>query len=102
FIRTAPKLGHQFIAPVEVLNDCLSPEIESNTQSSSRRQRLASLLAVAALGLLVFLGYELRSHQRPTLPIVAVARFEEGRGDRAPVCSIDLFPPLQRPKTALP
>ena len=81
YIRTVPKQGYQFIAPIR--------EISSNgialatTNAGAHRPRaLLALLAVviAVVGFSTVYGLRLRHPSRP-LPIVAVVRFDNETGD---------------------
>ncbi len=77
YIRTVPKLGYQFVAPVE-----------SPSRPAPRNRLIVAAVALAACILVGFVGgFELRSRWAPgPLPIVAVARFdnESGNPDLAP------------------
>src|SRR5215510_7096208 len=85
YVRTVPKLGYQFIAPVEVLNSETEAPSRGTELPGARRQRsvLFGGLALAVFSLLAFIaGYELRSHQKPTsVPIIAVVRFDNETGN---------------------
>jgi DNA-binding winged helix-turn-helix (wHTH) protein/TolB-like protein len=83
FIRTIPKRGYQFIAPVQRLNDSMA---KSETSTISRRSTVSKaawasgvllLLALSALG-----GYWARSlAMAKRQPIVAVVRFDNETAD---------------------
>jgi len=84
YIRTIPKLGYQFIAPVEVSGvEALGGTDGIKQKFWRRHQLLFGSLAVAACSLLTFIaGYEWRYHQKPTpLPIIAVLRFDNETGN---------------------
>ena len=83
YIRTIPKLGYQFIAPVEVSGSEAVAGTNGTKQKSRRHQLLVGSLAVAACSLLAFIaGYEWRYHQKPNpLPIIAVLRFDNETGN---------------------
>jgi len=83
YIRTIPKLGYQFIAPVEVSGGEAVAGTDGTKQKSRRHQLLVGSLAVAVCSLLAFIaGYEWRYHQKPKpLPIIAVLRFDNETGN---------------------
>jgi DNA-binding winged helix-turn-helix (wHTH) protein/TolB-like protein len=84
FIRTVPKSGYQFIAPVQCIS-ALPPE--ALQVGAARRETAATrgtplMLAAAALAVVAFLGYRFRSVQSPSrAPILAVLRFDNESGD---------------------
>ncbi len=85
FIRTLPKRGYQFIAPVERLGDTSD---QSDTVSPKRKSPLttapAVCIGVLLLSLALSAGYWLRALQTSKRhPIVAVLRFDNETGDPA-------------------
>ena len=88
YIRTVPKLGYQFIAPAEVIARAEAVD-ESATKSASARpyswRTAPSALVLLLLVALAFVaGYQLRATVRGrSLPIIAVARFDNETGDPA-------------------
>jgi DNA-binding winged helix-turn-helix (wHTH) protein/TolB-like protein len=82
FIRTVPKMGYQFIAPVEIPQ---TPAAEPVAAPPSRVPRWAIPAAAALLigGALVVLA----THPAPRPPTIAVCRFDNQTGDPA----VDLF-----------
>jgi DNA-binding winged helix-turn-helix (wHTH) protein/TolB-like protein len=85
YIRTIPKLGYQFIAPVEAVEDPgrngkpVSPRIDHPARISVQVGIMLLLLALAFVG-----GYRLRLHAKgASMPIVAVARFDNETSDPA-------------------
>jgi DNA-binding winged helix-turn-helix (wHTH) protein/TolB-like protein len=83
YIRTVPKSGYQFIAPIEVVGAGPGTEDTQPKRPDRPRRMLATALAAAALSVLAFIaGYQLRSRQKSrVLPIVAVARFDNETGN---------------------
>lgn len=84
YIRTIPKLGYQFIAPVERIPDSTAQRQEplpAMRGGAARKSLLALLVGLSAV--LVFAaGYSLRAGQKgKQLPIVAVLRFDNETGD---------------------
>lgn len=83
YIRTLPKLGYQFIAPLERV-PAAAPGVERAAPAQSPRQArgvIWMLAAVLLLGLVVAALW-LRSRPAPQPPpIVAVARFDNETGD---------------------
>src|SRR5271167_906641 len=83
YIRTVPKLGYQFIAPVERIPDhsALSKSIPAPPKGSDAR----TLLIVLSVGLFAVLalaaGYSFRNKGSRQLPIVAVLRFDNETGN---------------------
>lgn len=79
YIRTVPKIGYQFIAPVHRLS---APEQEGVRLEHARRatvsRRMAALaVAMAMLAVGAFLTYRFRSAQNANrAPILAVLRFD--------------------------
>jgi DNA-binding winged helix-turn-helix (wHTH) protein/TolB-like protein len=91
YVRTLPKRGYQFIAPVEPIGERIDGNIgerldRTETISTKRKFTLTTAaLICAALVLVTFsasAGYWLRSWQASKrLPIVAVLRFDNETGD---------------------
>lgn len=90
YVRTIPKRGYQFIAPVEQVLlpsvDVIPPSPEQTVEDSGRSRLPAKRWALScALILLVigfYAGYRMRSappSKQP--PIVAIARFDNDTGD---------------------
>lgn len=84
YIRTVPKRGYQFIAPVQIIPtqvpESLKKEAESHSPFTARIAALA--FALIALVTLAFLAYRFRSVQSATQPpILAVLRFDNETGD---------------------
>jgi TolB-like protein len=87
YIRTVPKLGYQFIAPAEAIAPTEKVD-ESSTNGLSPAQRDSWRMPVSALVLLLLVamafvaGYQVRATVRGrSLPIIAVARFDNETGD---------------------
>jgi DNA-binding winged helix-turn-helix (wHTH) protein/TolB-like protein len=89
YVRTLPKKGYEFIYPVEIVG--APPAVQSaepvstEVRPASARSRALALAAVAA-GVFIAVGayVAFRGTQTPsTLPIVAVARFDNETGDAA-------------------
>lgn len=85
YIRTVPKLGYQFIAPVQAVE---APAGNGNPAlpRSARPSRVSVQAAVVLLLLaLAFVGgYQLRVHaKRASMPIIVVARFDNETTDPA-------------------
>jgi len=84
YIRTVPKSGYQFIAPVQRISD--QPP-EALPAGGARRETSAArgttlMLAAAALAVVAFFGYRFRSVQSASrAPILAVLRFDNETGD---------------------
>ena len=84
YIRTVPKSGYQFIAPVQRIS---MPRPEPPKIGDARRQtfpgRKATLaLALATFAVLAFLGYRFRSAQNASrAPVLAVLRFDNETTD---------------------
>ncbi|HEY6384538.1 MAG TPA: winged helix-turn-helix domain-containing protein [Candidatus Acidoferrum sp.] len=80
FIRTIPKHGYQFIAPVAMAANAAAEPAEP----TGKRQRLSfglmiagALVATVLLGIAFAAGYRLRTQQaQQRLPVVAVLRFD--------------------------
>jgi DNA-binding winged helix-turn-helix (wHTH) protein/TolB-like protein len=95
YIRTLPKRGYQFIAPVERVEDGIghrerAGEVtgEQEIQAAGGRKRIgfgaaaAVCAAVALMALAASAGYMLRSWQSsPRQPVVAVVRFDNETSD---------------------
>lgn len=84
YIRTLPKLGYQFIAPVETLAESdPSSALAEQSKASDRRPMGLVALAMAVLCLVAFVaGYELRSPKKASrAPIIAVAGFDNETGN---------------------
>ena len=86
YIRTIPKRGYQFIAPVERSVSADSPLGETSRPHAAspfaRHLRLAAALLLVSL--LAAAAYWIpRWYSGPRLPIVAVARFDNETGDPA-------------------
>ena len=85
YIRTIPKLGYQFIAPVEAVEGSAAngkpvlPGIARPSRISAQAAIMLLLVAAAFVG-----GYRLRVQARGApMPIVAVARFDNETSDPA-------------------
>jgi DNA-binding winged helix-turn-helix (wHTH) protein/TolB-like protein len=79
YIRTVPKLGYQFIAPVHRLSSPQQEEarIGHARHAAASRRMAALLLAMAVLAVGAFLTYRFRSVQSANrAPILAVLRFD--------------------------
>jgi DNA-binding winged helix-turn-helix (wHTH) protein/TolB-like protein len=85
FIRTLPKRGYQFIAPVERVGDSSHQTDAVSTKSKSLiSSATAVCLVVLLLSLAVSAGYWLRAQQLSKhRPIVAVLRFDNETSDPA-------------------
>jgi DNA-binding winged helix-turn-helix (wHTH) protein/TolB-like protein len=83
YIRTIPKLGYQFIAPAEAIQE--SPaNAPAGARNAPGRLSVQVLVALLLLASVFIAGYRLRPHgDRSSLPIVAVARFDNETGDPA-------------------
>jgi DNA-binding winged helix-turn-helix (wHTH) protein len=84
YIRTVPKNGYQFIAPVQRI--CAQVAEPRKTETATSRfftARTAALIfALAGLAALAILAYRLRSVQTANQPpILAVLRFDNETGD---------------------
>jgi len=86
YIRTIPKRGYQFIAPVERIPERSDTEERVALTSAARRFSSRSIVVVSAVGLIVVIaltaGYWLRSargSRRP--PTLAVVRFDNETSD---------------------
>lgn len=85
FIRTIPKNGYQFIAPIEKLpNEAPEPSEAKPKSRNTLGIRLAAAIVGGLLlvGLAFAAGYRWRARQAATrAPIVAVVRFDNETGD---------------------
>jgi DNA-binding winged helix-turn-helix (wHTH) protein/TolB-like protein len=84
FIRTIPKRGYQFIAPVARLEEAV--EQNATPETTPRRRRFIAVLAAScALALLAVAGYWLPSYwfkaRAEATPVVAVVRFDNETGN---------------------
>jgi DNA-binding winged helix-turn-helix (wHTH) protein/TolB-like protein len=83
FVRTIPKRGYQFIAPVETIADPAQP---TDAAAKIRTPVANPLWLTGAFVLLLAIafsaGYAIRSSQHPKpSPILAIARFDNETGD---------------------
>lgn len=83
FVRTIPKRGYQFIAPVETITDPAQP---TDAAAKIRTPVANPLWLTGAFVLLLAIafsaGYAIRSSQHPKpSPILAIARFDNETGD---------------------
>ncbi|HXJ06936.1 MAG TPA: winged helix-turn-helix domain-containing protein [Candidatus Acidoferrum sp.] len=80
FIRTIPKRGYQFVAPVELVAQTAaeSPEVVRGGHKISPRLFIAGVFAsIMLLGITFAAGYRLKMQQAGNrLPVVAVVRFD--------------------------
>src|SRR5579859_2648461 len=85
FIRTIPKRGYQFTAPIETVDELPEQATVKSASKTKTSGRFAGLriATVAALLLAVFAaGYWFRARDTtPRTPIVAVARFDNETGN---------------------
>jgi len=84
YIRTIPKRGYQFIAPVQRISaqPPERPKTEVAPQSRSTVRTAALVFALATSVVLAFAAYHFRSIQRANhAPILAVVRFDNETGD---------------------
>jgi DNA-binding winged helix-turn-helix (wHTH) protein/TolB-like protein len=84
YIRTVPKSGYQFIAPVQRIpaHEPTPSKAEATPHIPLTARTVALAFALIALGALAFLAYRFRSVQSTTQPpIVAVARFDNETAD---------------------
>ena len=84
YIRTVPKSGYQFIAPVQRISTQRpeQPKIEDAKRWTLAGWKTALALALGALAALAFFGYRFRSVQSASrAPILAVARFDNETAD---------------------
>ena len=87
YVRTIPRRGYQFIAPVEQVPD-LAERAEAD--SAQRRFPAKTVAAVSCalilLAIAFYAGYRVRHRQESKqLPIVAVVRFDNETGDASMV-----------------
>jgi len=96
FIRTVPKQGYQFIAPIERIPEPVPPPSEDQTAPSAeqtavppRRSSSRALVLSAVAGFLAVLALAAVAYRflwlprQPSPPIVAVSRFDNETGDPA-------------------
>lgn len=80
FIRTIPKRGYQFVAPVELVATTAaeSPEVVTGGRKISPSLLIAAIfVSIMVLGITFAAGYRLRTQQAwNKLPVVAVVRFD--------------------------
>jgi DNA-binding winged helix-turn-helix (wHTH) protein/TolB-like protein len=83
YIRTIPKRGYQFIAPVQLLENAMTPRQDSAADQSAWNSRSITLaLGLAGLAFLGALGLRFRpAHGVSQAPILAVARFDNETTD---------------------
>lgn len=84
YIRTVPKSGYQFIAPVQHISMPWTeqPKIGDAKRRTFAGRKAALALALATLAVLAFLGYRFRSIQNARrAPILAVLRFDNETAD---------------------
>ena len=84
YIRTVPKIGYQFIAPVQRLSTPQreEPRIEQARRATMSRRMAALVVAAAVLAVGAFLTYRFRSVQSTNrAPILAVLRFDNVSAD---------------------
>jgi DNA-binding winged helix-turn-helix (wHTH) protein/TolB-like protein len=82
YVRTIPKRGYQFIAPVDHISAIATvPGVTSELRGFSKRA-VVVLCSLVLLTIAFFAGYRLRSKQAlKSSPIVAVIRFDNETGD---------------------
>ena len=81
YIRTVPRRGYQFIAPVQLLGEPLGTESHVAARRLSRSPVIWTIASVALLTALVA-GYWLRVRARAKqIPVIAVLRFDNETGD---------------------
>lgn len=79
YIRTVPKSGYQFIAPVQRISaePRETSKIAGARRETSAARKTALMLTAAALVVVAFLDYRFRSVQSASrMPILAVLRFD--------------------------
>jgi DNA-binding winged helix-turn-helix (wHTH) protein/TolB-like protein len=84
YIRTVPKSGYQFIAPIQRVSveRPEQPEIEEALRGTFAARKAALTLALTALAIVAFLAYRFRFVQSANrAPILAVLRFDNETGD---------------------
>ena len=84
YIRTVPKSGYQFIAPVQSVSAQRPghPKIEEARRWTFGPRKAALTLALTASVVVAFLGFRFRSVQSASrAPILAVVRFDNETGD---------------------
>ena len=84
YIRTVPRSGYQFIAPVQRISMPRpeQPKIGDVKRRTFPARKAALALALATFAVLAFLGYRFRSAQNASRsPILAVLRFDNETAD---------------------
>jgi DNA-binding winged helix-turn-helix (wHTH) protein/TolB-like protein len=85
FIRTIPKRGYQFIAPIAIAANAAAATAEPTAEGQKFSRRLLVAGAVAAtllLGIAFSAGYRLRARAASrSLPVIAVLRFDNETGN---------------------
>ena len=83
YIRTVPKSGYQFIAPVQrISRPPEQPKVEDTKRWTFAWRKAALALALGALAALAFFGYRFRSVQSANrTPVLAVLRFDNETTD---------------------
>jgi len=82
YIRTVPKSGYQFIAPVQRISAPEQPKIADAKRWTLAAWKMALALVLGALAAFAFFGYRFRSVQSANrAPILAVARFDNETAD---------------------
>jgi DNA-binding winged helix-turn-helix (wHTH) protein len=82
YVRTFPKRGYQFIAPVEHISAAPEPSEADSTRRELSTKAVAVSCAAVLVTIAFFAGYRLRSSQvSKHSPIVAVVRFDNETGD---------------------
>jgi DNA-binding winged helix-turn-helix (wHTH) protein/TolB-like protein len=83
FIRTVPRLGYQFIAPVELLTDSIQEPIAQAVFPRTNPWRTVALLFAALLLAAIAIGFYWRQPPSSlrTPVVVAVVRFDNETGD---------------------
>jgi DNA-binding winged helix-turn-helix (wHTH) protein/TolB-like protein len=80
YIRTIPKFGYQFIAPVERIAD--QPPGSASNPAPRRGLDTRTLVTAFVIGLLALAGgYAFRNQSSKQVPIVAVLRFDNETGN---------------------
>jgi DNA-binding winged helix-turn-helix (wHTH) protein/TolB-like protein len=88
YIRTIPKIGYQFIAPVEQLHSRATESVEQQPVPPIQRPAARSRMPALAIGISLFVvavlaaGYWFWSaHAAKPIPVVAVLRFDNETGN---------------------
>lgn len=82
YIRTIPKRGYQFIAPVERISEAPEPRVADSRRSRFSKKTIAGPCALILLFIAFYAGFRLRVLRMPKrVPIIAVARFDNETGD---------------------